>query len=120
MEESVFASVGLFAGRPPLRLNSSLLSFPSESDIVGQSHSKSGSHREWDEIAGFHDLTEMMSRSYPEKKWIKERNQQRKKIELNRAKEISILAWNTTERTPNIPRSGWEEKIAERRIHKTD
>jgi hypothetical protein len=64
------------------------------------------------EIAGAKNLIPIVSRPYPEKKWIKERKHQIEQPELNRLKEKSVPAWNTIERRLDIPRSGRKDNAA--------
>jgi hypothetical protein len=61
-----------------------------------------------------------MSRVYPERKWIKERGYHTKKRNVNRLKEISILARSITMRNPDIRGLGEKENAPQHKIHKTD
>jgi hypothetical protein len=65
-------------------------------------------------------LTPTMSRVYPEGKWTKERMHHTEKRNLNRLKQISILAPSIAKRKPDIRGSGETEKALQRKIHKTD
>jgi hypothetical protein len=45
-------------------------------------------------------------------KWLKESKRDTEKPELNRVTQISVPAWNTTERTPDIADQAEEENAA--------
>jgi hypothetical protein len=66
------------------------------------------------EIAGPLKLKPTMSRVYPERKWIKAKRDDRKKRNLNRLKEISILALSLIKRKPDIRGSGEKENARQR------
>jgi hypothetical protein len=72
------------------------------------------------EIAGPKKLTPTMSPVYPERKWTKERRDDTKKRNLNRVKQISILARNIPKRNPDIRGSGEKENAPQRKVHNTD
>jgi hypothetical protein len=61
-----------------------------------------------------------MSRVYPERKGMKEKGHRKKKRNLNRLKQISILARSIAKRKLDIRRSGEKENAPQRKIHKTD
>jgi hypothetical protein len=61
-----------------------------------------------------------MSRVYPERKWTKERRHKTEKRNMNRLKQISILALSITKRKQDIRPSGKKENDPQRKIHKTD
>jgi hypothetical protein len=61
------------------------------------------------------ELTPTMSRVYPERKWAKERRHQIEKRNLNRVKQISILALSITKRKPDIRGSGGKENAPQRK-----
>jgi hypothetical protein len=60
-----------------------------------------------------------MSRVYPERKWIRERWHHTSKRNLNRLKQISILALSITKRKPDLRGSGEKENARQRKNHKT-
>jgi hypothetical protein len=62
----------------------------------------------------------MKSRVYPERKWIKEERHHAKQRDLNRVKQISILARSIIKRKPDIRGSGEKENAPQRKIHMTD
>jgi hypothetical protein len=73
------------------------------------------------EMAGpIRNLTQIMSRVYPERKWIKERSHDTEKPKLNGVTEIAILTRSITERKPDIRGLGDKENDARRKIHKTN
>jgi hypothetical protein len=61
-----------------------------------------------------------MSRVYPERKWRKEKRHDIEKRNLNRLKQISILARGITRRKPDIGRSVEQENAAQHKINKRD
>jgi hypothetical protein len=62
----------------------------------------------------------MISRPYAEKKRIKETKHRTGKSELDGIKQISMPAWNATERTPDMPHQATGGNAASHKIHKTD
>jgi hypothetical protein len=71
-------------------------------------------------MAGPKKLTPTMSRVYPEKKWIKQKTHHTEKGNLNRLKQISILARSIAKRKPEIRESGEKENAPQRKLHNTD
>jgi hypothetical protein len=66
------------------------------------------------------NLTQIISRVYPERKWIKERMHHTEKPKLNRVKQIRMLARSITKRKPDIRGSGEKETVRQLKIHRTD
>jgi hypothetical protein len=65
-------------------------------------------------------LKSTMSRVFPESKLTKERRDHTEQRNLNRLKQISMLARSITMRKPDIRGSGEKENATQRKIHKTD
>jgi hypothetical protein len=72
------------------------------------------------EIAAQKNVTPIMSRVYPERKWTKERKDDRARQRINGLKQISILARSMTKRKSDIRGSVEKENSPPRKVQKTD